>query len=49
LHISDAKIAKKYLRALCRIYFIDFACTNYELPTDCIDILNDIEIIEAII
>ena len=30
--------ARKYYRAICHMYLLDFLCFSYELPTECADI-----------
>jgi hypothetical protein len=32
------RVAKQYLRALCRIYLVDYVCLRYSLPEDCQDL-----------
>lgn len=34
--------ARKYLKALCRIYFADYLCLNYELPIECRPLLQEL-------
>lgn len=29
------RLAKQYLRAVCRVYLVDYICLNYTLPADC--------------
>lgn len=29
------QISKRYLKAVCRLYLIDFKCFHYSLPADC--------------
>jgi hypothetical protein len=45
-------IAKKYLKAVCRIYLIDFHCFNYSLPYDCedlhVELKNHLEELHAV-
>ena len=36
-----------YLRALCRIYLIDFICAGYELPSVCADIEAEVDLTVA--
>jgi hypothetical protein len=36
------KVARSYLRALCRMYLTDFTCFNYTLPADCEDMYNEV-------
>jgi hypothetical protein len=31
-----------FLRAVCRIYLIDFVCMRYDLPTPCRDLLGEV-------
>ena len=35
-------LAKTYLRAICRIYLVDYICTGYRLPEDCSDLLLEL-------
>lgn len=34
--------AKKYLKALCRIYLIDYICADYDLPLECARIADEV-------
>lgn len=36
------KEALDFLRMLCRLYLVDFICTDYDLPSDCKDLVNDL-------
>eukprot|EP00981_Chlorochromonas_danica_P006495 scaffold1403_cov180-Ochromonas_danica.AAC.22 len=38
------KTARDYLRVICRIYLIDYICTNYTLPLDCQDLLEEVRV-----
>jgi hypothetical protein len=38
-HQNDAR---RYLRALCRVYVADYICAGYDIPLDCADIGNEV-------
>ncbi len=37
------RVAKQYLRVLCRLYLADFVCLNYSLPQDCQDLAEEMQ------
>ena len=39
---SSSSSSLLYIRALCRIYLLDYACTRQSLPAECIDMANDV-------
>ena len=41
---NESFIGKHYLRAICRMYLVDFICLNYKLPIECDDITNEIKL-----
>lgn len=47
-YIFDHKKVKPnevYFRALCRVYLIDFVCTDYKLPPICVDLITEFDIL----
>lgn len=40
------QLSKTYLKALCRVYLIDYMCLNYSLPADCQDL--QVELMEVV-
>jgi hypothetical protein len=41
---NETLIGVHYLRAICRLYLVDFLCFNYTLPKVCDDITNEINL-----
>ena len=37
------RIAKRYLRAICRLYMVDFLCLGYALPGDCDSLYGEVD------
>eukprot|EP01036_Dinobryon_divergens_P022279 gene22279-30521_t len=37
------RIARNYLRALCRLYVLDFLCMGYTLPKECHSLYNEVD------
>ena len=37
------RIARNYLRALCRIYVLDFLCLGYALPEECRSLYDEVD------
>ena len=37
------RIARKYLRALCRLYLLDFLCMGYALPEECRSLYDEVD------
>jgi hypothetical protein len=43
--LSDyQRVAKGYVRAICRLYLIDFKCFNYTLPKECEDLEEEFQL-----
>lgn len=36
--MQQLRVAAKYMRAICRIYLLDFVCMGYDLPEPCADL-----------
>ena len=37
------KTSRTYLIALCRIYLADFMCLNYTLPSECQELMSEVQ------
>jgi len=41
--VESTKVSAVYLRALCRVYLVDFICGDYTLPPVCTDLYSEID------
>jgi len=38
-------LARQYIRSLCRIYLVDYLCGDYDLPIDCTNLLEEVQML----
>ena len=42
------RIARNYLRALCRLYVLDFLCMGYTLPKECHSLYDEVDALSSL-